>query len=143
MKKTVIIVVIVALVAVAGAVAALREDNNGPAQTQDVTSDTSATPRPDSNGSEAETSAQATDEVEIEDFAYSPQVITVKKGTTVTWTNKDTVRHTVTPDDGGTFTGSELLAKDQSYSFTFTEVGEYKYHCQPHPQMTGSVIVTE
>lgn len=96
---------------------------------------TSPTPSPVTN-------TPSTDEVEIEDMAFRPANITVKKGTTVTWTNKDSVEHTVTSDNSGG-PRSAMLARDESYSFTFNEVGEFSYHCQPHPQMTGKVTVTE
>ncbi len=77
-------------------------------------------------------------------MAYQPASVTVKKGATVTWTNQDTVRHDVTPDeDGEAFKGSQLLPQGESYSHTFNEPGTYTYHCSPHPHMTGSVTVTE
>lgn len=101
--------------------------------------DTTAAPEtPDTNQT-------ADDEVEIEDFAFTPTSITVKKGTTVTWTNKDSDQHNVVPDDGDSevFKGSDLLSKDASYSFTFNTPGTYSYHCGPHPYMTGTVTVTE
>ncbi len=84
------------------------------------------------------------DSVEIKNFAFGPSSITIKKGTTVTWTNKDSVGHTVTPDqETEDFQGSQLIDKDQTYSFTFETAGTYTYHCTPHPQMTGTVVVTE
>ncbi|MRS04355.1 hypothetical protein EG832_14240 [bacterium] len=78
-------------------------------------------------------------EVEIEDFAYVPATITVKVGTTVTWTNKDTVRHTVTADSG--LFDSGLFGKGESFSYTFTEAGTYSYFCIPHTYMKGVVVV--
>ncbi|MBA4383952.1 MAG: hypothetical protein C0410_04395 [Anaerolinea sp.] len=78
-------------------------------------------------------------EVEIEDFTYAPVTITIKVGTTVTWTNKDSVRHTVTSDTG--LFDSGLLGKGESFNFTFTEVGTFAYHCTPHPNMKAIIIV--
>ncbi len=78
-------------------------------------------------------------EVEIEDFAYLSAAITIKVGTTVTWTNKDSVRHTVSSDTG--LFESGLFGKGESFSHTFTEVGTFTYHCAPHPYMKGTVIV--
>jgi amicyanin len=85
-----------------------------------------------------------TNQVNIADFAFTPATIKVKLGTTVTWTNKDSVRHDVSPDtESEDFKGSELLAKGESYKFTFAKAGTYTYHCTPHPQMTATVVVTE
>jgi len=81
--------------------------------------------------------SQATQEISFVDFALEPAVVTVEKGTTVIWTNKDTVPHTVT---GSIFT-SGTLDRGQSYSFTFMEDGTYEYHCSYHPQITGKIIV--
>ncbi len=80
-------------------------------------------------------------EVEIEDFAYVPGTITIKVGTTVTWTNKDSVGHTATSDDGVFDSG--MLGKDSSYSYTFTTAGTYGYFCKPHPYMVATIVVTE
>jgi amicyanin len=82
--------------------------------------------------------------VEIKDFAFSPAAITVKKGTKVTWTNKDSTQHNISPDtETADFKASELLAQGESYSVTFNTVGTFSYHCTPHPYMKASVIVTE
>ena len=78
-------------------------------------------------------------EVEIEDFAYVSAAITIKVGTAVTWTNKDSVRHTVSSDTG--LFESGLFGKGESFSHTFTEAGTFTYHCAPHPYMKGTVIV--
>lgn len=76
----------------------------------------------------------------INDFKFSSQVITVKKGTKVTWTNNDAVGHTVTGDNGGP--ASSLLHQGATYSYTFDTVGTYKYHCSLHPFMTATLEVT-
>lgn len=75
----------------------------------------------------------------ISDFSYVPSNITVKQGTTVKWVQKDSVRHTVTSDDG--IFDSGLLSKDVSFEYTFNEVGTFGYYCIPHPYMKGSVEV--
>lgn len=90
----------------------------------------------------ADTQPVATNTVTIENFAYGPAVITVKKGTKVTWTNNDSVQHNVIGDDLKELNGP-LLKKGESYSYTFNEVGEFGYYCGPHPYMKGTVIVTE
>lgn len=82
--------------------------------------------------------------VEVKSSTYTPNRITVKKGTTVTWTNQDSIEHNIAPDDVSSgFAGSELLGRGESYSFTFEETGTFNYHCTPHPFMTGVVEVVE
>jgi nitrite reductase (NO-forming) len=80
--------------------------------------------------------------------AFDPNTVTVKVGDTVTWTNGDATMHTVTSgtSDGtagtpdGTF-DSGFLAEGATWSYTFTEAGEFPYYCLPHPWMIGKVIV--
>ena len=83
------------------------------------------------------------------DKAFDPNTVTVKVGTTVTWTNTDATMHTVTAgtSDGtaGTPSGlfdSGFLAEGATWSYTFNEAGEFDYFCTPHPWMKGKVIVT-
>ena len=71
----------------------------------------------------------------------------------VTWTNADSVRHTVTSDTGyvdvinGKFDSvaqmGKLIGEGETFSFTFTKVGEYLYHCEPHPHMQGRIEIVE
>lgn len=85
--------------------------------------------------------AQSTTKVTIQNFAFSPNSITVVIGVnnSVTWTNMDSTAHTVTADGGAFNSGS--LSTGQTFSFTFTTAGSYTYHCSIHPYMTGTVIV--
>jgi len=83
---------------------------------------------------------QAPVSVSIQNFAFSPATITVPVGTTVTWTNKDSVAHTVTSRNG-TF-DSGTLHQGDTFQFTFNSPGTYDYYCTIHPSMTGRVIVT-
>ena len=76
----------------------------------------------------------------IADFSFSPATVTVPAGTTVTWRNTGSVRHTVTADDGS-FDSGNLSARD-SFSMAFATAGSFAYHCAIHPQMVGSVVVT-
>lgn len=78
--------------------------------------------------------------VEIKGFAYNPATITVSKGTTVTWMQQDSAVHTVTSVSGNIL-DSKNLAKGQTFSYTFGEVGTFKYFCSNHPSMKGEVIV--
>ena len=88
-------------------------------------------------------STSQTNSVTISNFAFSPAAITVKKGTAVTWTNKDSTTHTVTENDSQDGPKSGELNQGQSYTFTYNTAGTFKYHCSIHPDMTGSVTVTE
>lgn len=82
----------------------------------------------------------ATGTVAIRDFAFAPATITVRVGTTVTWTNSDQDAHTVSAT-GGAFT-SPTLATGATYRYTFTKAGRYDYLCTIHPFMTATVVVT-
>lgn len=85
-----------------------------------------------------------TNSVTIDDFEYKPDKITIKKGTTVTWTNNDSAGHDITPENpSDAFKASKLLKKGESYSFKFETPGTYNYYCSPHPYMKGVVEVTE
>jgi plastocyanin len=73
--------------------------------------------------------------------SFSPNPVEVKVGETVTWINDDSGRHTVTSKDGVFDSG--MMGKGQSFSFTFDKAGEYPYFCSPHPNMVGTVVVTQ
>ena len=77
--------------------------------------------------------------IEISDFAFSPETLNIKKGDSVTWSNKDDVRHTATSDEG--VFDSNLLAKGQSFRYDFNEVGTFSYHCTPPPYMKAKIVV--
>jgi plastocyanin len=81
----------------------------------------------------------ATRGVAIRDFAFSPRTVEIRVGDTVTWTNRDSVAHTATAQNGSFDTG--LLSEGESGSIRFTAAGTYRYLCTPHPQMTGTVVV--
>lgn len=76
--------------------------------------------------------------VMIDNFTFEPAQLTIKIGTTVTWKNRDDIPHTVV--SAGKFR-SKTLDTDDSFSFTFTSAGEYKYFCSLHPHMTGTITV--
>src|SRR2546428_9157498 len=84
--------------------------------------------------------AHATVHVTIQNFAFSPQTVNVAPGTTVVWTNKDSVDHTVTSDTGA-WSDSGSLGTGRTFSHTFTKAGTFPYHCAIHPSMTAKVIV--
>jgi len=78
-------------------------------------------------------------EVKIDNFSFSPATITIPVGTTVRWTNRDDIPHTVV-NDKETFK-SKTLDTDEQFSYTFTKPGTYEYFCSIHPKMTGKVLV--
>ena len=78
-------------------------------------------------------------EVKIDNFSFTPQEIKVKAGTTITWTNRDDIPHTVTSTDS--VFKSKTLDTDDKFTTTFTKTGTYSYFCSIHPKMTGKVIV--
>jgi plastocyanin len=78
--------------------------------------------------------------VVIQDFTFQPADLQVLAGGRVTWINCDTDSHTSTAD-GGQWS-SPLLAPGDRFTQTFPTPGEFPYHCQPHPFMTGRVVVT-
>lgn len=84
----------------------------------------------------------ATVKVSIKNFAFAPTPLTVKKGTTVIWTNDDSAPHTVTSVSGGPL-NSGTLSTGNTFSFVFSQAGSFDYFCTIHPTMKGRVIVTE
>lgn len=73
----------------------------------------------------------------IENYKFQPAEITIKSGETITWINKDSVKHTATGDSFD----SGLFGKNESFQQTFEETGTFDYICTPHPYMEGKVIV--
>ena len=80
-------------------------------------------------------------EVKIDNFSFGPAALTVSAGSTVTWTNRDDIPHTVVSSDDPKAFKSKVLDTDEKFSFTFTKAGTYAYFCSLHPKMTGKVIV--
>lgn len=81
---------------------------------------------------------QAEEHVTIKNFSFNPQTLTVPKGTKVTWTNEDSVTHTVTSQ--GNFASNSLSPGD-TFSFVFNDAGTFNYNCSIHPTMKGVIIV--
>jgi plastocyanin len=87
----------------------------------------------------AQQSLPAAAEVKIDNFSFGPATVTVPAGTTVTWTNRDDIPHTVVSTDGAF--KSKVIDTDEKFSFTFSKPGTYPYFCSIHPKMTGKVVV--
>jgi len=77
--------------------------------------------------------------VKIDNFSFSPATITVPAGTTIRWTNRDDIPHTVVSEDK--IFKSKVLDTDEQFTYTFTKPGTYSYFCSIHPKMTAKVVV--
>ena len=82
----------------------------------------------------------AASSVSIDNFTFTPKTLTVKAGTTVTWTNKDDIPHGIAWTNNA-FKRSQALDTNDSASLTFTTPGTYQYFCYLHPHMTGTIVV--
>jgi plastocyanin len=77
--------------------------------------------------------------VQIGNFTFKNPLVTVKPGTTVTWTNGDDIPHTVVSKDG--VFKSKVLDTGDRFSFIFAKPGQFGYFCSLHPHMTGTIVV--
>jgi plastocyanin len=81
-------------------------------------------------------------QIEMTNFTFEPNVLTVKPGEIITVTNRDTVKHTLTSNVN--LFKTNLLGKEDSAEIKAPlEPGKYLYHCEPHPNMVGTIIVQE
>jgi plastocyanin len=78
-------------------------------------------------------------EVKIDNFTFGPAELAVRVGTTITWTNRDDIPHTVVSTDK--VFKSKVLDTDEKFSSTFSTPGTFPYFCSIHPKMTGKVVV--
>lgn len=92
--------------------------------------------------------------IETQERNYVPKEVRGMLGVDnrIVWVNEDTTFHSVTTDTGhvdrinGKFDSLDtigLIAPGGTYEFVFTQTGEYLYHCEPHPWMTGKVVIVE
>jgi plastocyanin len=79
-------------------------------------------------------------EVYIDNFAFTPNELTVKAGTTIVFHNRDDIPHSVVGTKGEFH--SKALDTDDTFEFTFVKAGTYGYSCGLHPQMQGRIVVT-
>jgi len=73
----------------------------------------------------------------IKNFAFAPDALKIKSGTTVIWTNQDSVNHIIKFDSFE----SDALSNGGSYEHKFDAAGTYDYYCSIHPSMKGQIIV--
>jgi plastocyanin len=95
-----------------------------------------------SSGSGSAVKQSPGDSVQIKTFAFSPKTITVARGSTVTWTNRDEILHTVTSDATPRPFDGELDGRGKTFAHRFDRAGRFAYHCERHPGMHGTVVVT-
>lgn len=150
-KSYVIILVIVVIALIGGGVWYFTKKSSDDTATKTAARGVGSSELPEGT---TETSLAGTDtagaaddtvaaEVSIVNMAFAPSNVTVKKGSMVKWTNNDSVAHTVTESDTKNGPDSGTLNKGDTYSFTYSAVGTYSYKCDFHPNMTGTVTVTE
>jgi plastocyanin len=112
--------------------AATEAESESGAETAPEAEETGSAPAPSGDAARSE-------KVEIVDFAYDPDPVTIEEGGKVIWINRDSAPHTATADDGSFDTGD--LEEGKLKSETFKEPGEYTYFCEIHPTMHGVVEV--
>jgi plastocyanin len=78
-------------------------------------------------------------QIVVKDFMFTPTPLTVKAGSTVTWTNRDDEPHTVVSDTGLFKSGG--MDTNESFSFKFDKPGMYHFTCSIHPRMVGTIVV--
>ena len=115
----------------AAATAASKASSQAPTKTQ--------TPQAQAAPASGDSSSGEVAQVSIDNFAFTPQKLTVKRGTSISWTNHDDIPHTVDQDDH--IFSSSVLDTNQKFQHTFTDPGQFLYYCRLHPKMTGTVVV--
>jgi plastocyanin len=78
-------------------------------------------------------------EVQVDNFTFSPETVTVPVNSAVTWVNKDDIPHVIASNDG--LFKSKALDADEKFSHSFTKAGTYPYYCTLHPKMMGKIVV--
>ncbi len=127
---SVLLVLMLALMAVV--LVACGDDENATVIDDETTQATEGTTEAGASGGGAT--------VTMQNNTFVPDTVQVSVGDTVTWTNEDSVDHTVTADDGSF---DQVVAPGATFSYTFEETGTYDYVCTIHAGMAGTVEVTE
>ena len=78
-------------------------------------------------------------EVQVDNFSFAPDTLTVPVNSTATWVNKDDVPHVIASNDG--LFKSKGLDTNDKYTYTFSKAGTYSYFCSIHPKMLGKIVV--
>jgi plastocyanin len=117
------------------------DDTDTGAAATETTTEAEEAPQPSGNAPAPSGNAVRAGKVEIVDFAYDPDPVTIAAGGKVIWQNEDSAPHTATADDGSFDTGT--LEEGKLKSETFKKPGTYTYICSIHPYMHGTVEVVE
>jgi amicyanin len=127
------IVVAVAVAVIAVVAVGSHKSSNSPSSSYGSTTKSST----------STSGAVAATDVKIQNYMFSPMVIKVKVGATVTWTNQDSVHHSVVADTiSADAPNGPLIGQGETYKFTFNKAGTYTFHCGAHPDMHGTVVVS-
>lgn len=139
-RSALVAIVVVAILVIGGAVA-LTHKSNSNSSTQSTSNSAQNKSNTSSTSSNTNQTA-ASGSVDIKNMAFTPPQISIAKGGSVTWTNNDSVAHTVVDDlsnVGGPASGN--IEPGSTYSFTFAKTGSFQYHCSIHPSMRGTIVV--
>jgi len=138
-----VLVLCAAIGLIALSIAGCGGDDGDDTGTAETTSSTTTEESSQSGGNASAPSGDAvrSAKVEIVDFAYDPDPVTVEEGGKVIWINEDSAPHTATADDGSFDTGT--LEEGKLKSESFKQPGTYAYICSIHPDMHGTVEVVE
>lgn len=79
-------------------------------------------------------------DVVMQNTAFDPKTVTAAVGSSVKWTNKDSVQHTATSKQQGVFDSGDMKQAG-TFSFKFSQAGTFDYFCKYHPNMTGTITV--
>ena len=85
------------------------------------------------------TSTSSQNPVAVQNYAFSPSMLTIQKGANVTWKNDDSVQHSIVSDSPAF--SSPLLNTGDTYTYQFNNSGSFPYHCSIHPYMKGTIVV--
>jgi plastocyanin len=129
----------VLLLTACGVAATPTSNNNNPVRTNPTNTPLAANtsqPQPTDTSTAA---LSGNVDVAMAGFAFNPAELTIKVGTTITWTNQDSATHDVKAVDDSW--GSGNLGKGDTFSFTFNQAGTYAYRCSFHGNMKGTITV--
>lgn len=134
MKKGISLVAGIVLIIAISLFFVLSKNNDD----KNITSDSSE----NTSQSVSNTTSVDANTIEIKNLKFGTGKLTIKKGQTVTWKNEDSSNHTISSDSGSTL-NSSTVAKGETYSKKFDEIGTFNYHCDFHSSMTGIVVVEQ
>ncbi|MDD5552236.1 MAG: cupredoxin domain-containing protein [Candidatus Pacebacteria bacterium] len=139
MKNTILILIIVLVLGTIAVVGYFIMKNSPTAvyTTEETTSTPTSTQTPTESPQQTSAAEEESNTVTIENLAFNPVTLTVKKGTTVVWLNNDSVAHKINSDKFN----SQNFNNGEKFEFQFNEIGTFDYFCGIHPSMKGTIIV--